>query len=495
MKLSGIGGQAVIEGIMMRNQDKYSVAIRKPDNEIEVIVKENTLATKKYKWLNYPIIRGVFNFFDSLVTGLSVLNYSSTFYEDPSEREKTKIDEIGKNIFKDKFESILMAVTVILSIFLAVALFMVVPYLVSRALAVVVSSKGLLNFFEGIIRLIIFVLYLALISQMGDIKRTFMYHGAEHKCINCIENGARLTPENVKNSSRYHKRCGTSFLFIVMFVSIVFFIFIRIDNTVAQLIIRILLMPVIAGVSYEVIRFAGKVDNKFTRLLSKPGMWLQKLTTREPDMDMIEVAIKAVEKVFDWEKFLVEDYYKDSTDIVADIESSERELAIAAVHMGKTTKKTRSISVEAEDKEEKELTAEEKYIQAAKEFETAEKDNSLESVYETIEELENEESTTVDETADFVIESLEESKVEDEGIVFEEPMLETETVSEFDDELDSSAKDAKEEVEGSSEVDGFVIEDLEENAEDADLDFEYIDEESEDDENEEIPAFKSRNRK
>jgi uncharacterized protein YqhQ len=414
---------------------------------------------------------------------MKALNISSDFYME---------DENGKSAEKSAGDSVMSGVIMVIAMAIAIGLFTVLPYFASQFFNKIISDQHLLALVEGIIRMLIFVLYILAISQMQDIKRVFMYHGAEHKCINCIENGARLTPENVKNSSRYHKRCGTSFLFIVMFVSIVFFIFIRIDNTVAQLIIRILLMPVIAGVSYEVIRFAGKVDNKFTRLLSKPGMWLQKLTTREPDMDMIEVAIKAVEKVFDWEKFLVEDYYKDSTDIVADIESSERELAIAAVHMGKTTKKTRSISVEAEDKEEKELTAEEKYIQAAKEFETAEKDNSLESVYETIEELENEESTTVDETADFVIESLEESKVEDEGIVFEEPMLETETVSEFDDELDSSAKDAKEEVEESSEVDGFVIEDLEENA---DLDFEYIDEESDDDENEEIPAFKSRNRK
>jgi uncharacterized protein YqhQ len=304
MKLSGIGGQAVIEGIMMRNQDKYSVAIRKPDNEIEVIVKENTLATKKYKWLNYPIIRGVFNFFDSLVTGLSVLNYSSTFYEDPSEREKTKIDEIGKNIFKDKFESILMAVTVILSIFLAVALFMVVPYLVSRALAVVVSSKGLLNFFEGIIRLIIFVLYLALISQMGDIKRTFMYHGAEHKSICCYEQGMELTVENVKKCTRFHPRCGTSFMFVMLILSIfvitVLSLFVPSElksNTVLWTLIKLPMVPIIMGIGYEFIKYAGRHDNILVKVLSAPGLWMQRITTKEPEDDIIECGIASLKAV------------------------------------------------------------------------------------------------------------------------------------------------------------------------------------------------------
>ena len=301
MKPSGIGGQAVIEGIMMRNKDKYSIAVRKPDNEIEVVVRESRLITEKHPWLNLPIIRGIVNFVDSLVTGISTINYSASFYDDPAEQEKTKIDEVGKNILKDKFESVLMAVTVILSIFFAIGLFMVLPYLATRLISKYIISKALLNFIEGIVRLLIFVIYVSLISMMKDIKRTFMYHGAEHKCINCIENGARLTPENVKNSSRYHKRCGTSFLFFVMFISIVFFIFIRVDNVALQILVRILLVPVIAGVSYEVIRWAGKNDNAFVRVLSKPGMWFQKLTTREPDMDMIEVAIKAVEEVFEKE--------------------------------------------------------------------------------------------------------------------------------------------------------------------------------------------------
>ena len=340
MKPSGIGGQAVIEGIMMRNKDKYSIAVRKPDNEIEVTVRGSKVLTEKHKWMSYPVIRGVVSFIDSLITGISTINYSASFYDDPDEQKKTKADEIGKSIFKDKFESVLMALTVIVSVFLAVGLFMLLPYYVSRLVKGYVASKTLLNLIEGLVRVAIFILYLVLISLMKDIKRTFMYHGAEHKCINCIENGARLTVENVMNSSRYHKRCGTSFLFIVMFISVVFFIFIRVDNTALQIVIRLLLVPVIAGVSYEFIRWAGRNDNGFTVALSRPGMWLQKLTTREPDEDMVEVAIKAVEEVFDWEAFLKE-YYQTSLDMEADIKAAEAKLALTGelIHKPKKTRK------------------------------------------------------------------------------------------------------------------------------------------------------------
>ena len=340
MKPSGIGGQAVIEGIMMRNKDKYSIAVRKPDNEIEVTVRESKVLTEKHKWMSYPVIRGVVSFIDSLITGISTINYSASFYDDPDEQKKTKADEIGKSIFKDKFESVLMALTVIVSVFLAVGLFMLLPYYVSRLVKGYVASKTLLNLIEGLVRVAIFILYLVLISLMKDIKRTFMYHGAEHKCINCIENGARLTVENVMNSSRYHKRCGTSFLFIVMFISVVFFIFIRVDNTALQIVISLLLVPVIAGVAYEFIRWAGRNDNGFTVALSRPGMWLQKLTTREPDEDMVEVAIKAVEEVFDWEVFLKE-YYQTSLDMEADIKAAEAKLALTGelIHKPKKTRK------------------------------------------------------------------------------------------------------------------------------------------------------------
>lgn len=389
MKPSGIGGQAVIEGIMMRNKDKYSIAVRKPDNEIEVVVRESRLITEKHPWLNLPVIRGIVNFVDSLVTGISTINYSASFYDDPAEQEKTRLDEAGKNLLKDKFESVLMAVTVILSIFFAIGLFMVLPYLATRLISKYIVSRTLLNFLEGIIRLLIFVIYISLISMMKDIKRTFMYHGAEHKCINCIENGARLTPENVRNSSRYHKRCGTSFLFFVMFISIIFFIFIRVDNTALQIVIRILLIPVIAGVSYEVIRWAGKNDNAFVRALSRPGMWFQKLTTREPDMDMIEVAIRAVEEVFDWKQFIAE-YYAEAENPVEALVTSEAELAISGslIHGNEQTR-----TIDAEQQEEKpasEMTAEERYIQAGREFGMDDIDReSFSSVYEVSDESES----------------------------------------------------------------------------------------------------------
>jgi uncharacterized protein YqhQ len=329
MKPSGIGGQAVIEGIMMRNKDKYSIAVRKPDKQIEVVVRESKLLTEKYKWLNYPIIRGVFNFVDSLVTGISTINYSASFYDEPEEQNATKADEIGRAVFKEKMESVLMAVTILVSVIFAVGLFMLLPYFISRLLKDYISSKFVLNLLEGIVRLVIFIGYITAISMMKDIKRTYMYHGAEHKCINCIENGLILTPENVKNSSRFHKRCGTSFLFLVMFISIIFFIFIRVDNTALQIVIRVLLIPVIAGVSYEVIRLAGKSDGTLINIVSKPGIWMQHLTTKEPDMDMIEVAIKAVEAVFDWKAFLL-DYYKDSDNPFEAMEAKEIEVALTS---------------------------------------------------------------------------------------------------------------------------------------------------------------------
>ena len=303
MKPSGIGGQAVIEGIMMRNKDKYSIAVRKPDHEIEVTVRDCKLLTEKHKWMGYPIIRGVVSFIDSLITGISTINYSASFYDDPEEQKTTKADEIGKSLFKDKFESVLMAFTVILSVFMAVGLFMLLPYFVSRLVKGYVASKTLLNFIEGLVRVAIFILYLLIISLMKDIKRTFMYHGAEHKCINCIEHGMPLTVENVMKSSKEHKRCGTSFLLIVMVISILFFLVIRPETLWLRLVSRILLIPVIAGVSFEFLRLAGNSDNPVVNLLSKPGLMLQGLTTKEPDEKMAEVAICAVEAVFDWKAY------------------------------------------------------------------------------------------------------------------------------------------------------------------------------------------------
>lgn len=309
MKPSGIGGQAVIEGIMMRNKDQYSIAVRKPDNEIEVTVRDCNQLQKKHPWLNYPIIRGVYSFVDSLVTGISTINYSASFYDDPAEQKSTKADEIGRAVFKDKLEAVLMAFTVILSVVFAAGLFMLIPYFVSRLLTPYVSSQFLLNFIEGLVRVVLFILYILAISQMKDIKRTFMYHGAEHKCINCVEHGLPLTVENVMASSRQHKRCGTSFLFLVMLVSIcLHFVFVLVPGYWVRLFGRLLMVPVVSGISFEIIQWAGRTDTKFADMMSKPGLAMQKLTTKEPTADMVEVAIKAVEAVFDWKDYLKREF-------------------------------------------------------------------------------------------------------------------------------------------------------------------------------------------
>lgn len=306
VKSSGIGGQAVIEGVMMRNKDKYAVAVRKPDNNIEVSVKNCTNLAGKYRFLKLPIIRGIFSFIDSLVVGMSTLSYSASFYEDdePDAKENKKPKKVKSKEQEEKEEKVMMTFTIILSIVMAVAIFMIAPYYVSRLFAAFIKNDTAVILIEGMVRLVFFIVYVKLISLMKDIKRVYMYHGAEHKCINCIEHGLDLTVENVLKSSKEHKRCGTSFLLIVMCVSIVFFMFIRVDSPVLRLVLRVLLVPAIAGVSYEVLRLAGNSDSKLMDIVSRPGLWLQHLTTSEPDADMVEVAIASVEAVFDWKTYV-----------------------------------------------------------------------------------------------------------------------------------------------------------------------------------------------
>ncbi len=301
-RYSGIGGQAVLEGIMMKNKDKYSVAVRTPEGDIDVMVEEYESFAPAKALNRIPFIRGVFNFVDSLILGIRTLNYSASFYEE--EQDTHKKDKILDRIFKDHTEKVLSTVTVIFSIAIAVGLFILLPYYLSRLLSKVIVSDTALAVLEGVIRVAIFVGYIVLISCMRDIRRVFMYHGAEHKCINCIETGHELTVENVRKSSREHKRCGTSFLFFVIFISVILFIFIRVEDPFARVAIRILLIPVIASISYEIIRLAGRSNNIFVRILSAPGMWLQRLTTREPDDSMIEVGIAAVDAVFEWKEYL-----------------------------------------------------------------------------------------------------------------------------------------------------------------------------------------------
>lgn len=305
MKPSGIGGQAVIEGIMMKNGDKYAVAVRKPNQEICVEVKEVKSISEKYPVFKLPILRGMAAFVESLSLGMSCLTFSSSFYEE--EEEESKFEKKLNEVTKGKADSILNAVTMVCSVLLALGIFVALPMLLANLLGRLIESKFLLAVFEGVFRVLIFVLYIVLISKIKDIERLFMYHGAEHKAINCIENGLALTVNNVKKQSREHKRCGTSFMLTVMIISVIFFMFVRVDNALLRLVIRLLLIPVIAGVSYEFIRYAGKHDNAVINALSRPGMWLQGLTTREPDRDMIEVAIRSVEAVFDWKAFVEEE--------------------------------------------------------------------------------------------------------------------------------------------------------------------------------------------
>lgn len=300
MKYSKIGGQAVMEGIMMKNGNQYAVAVRKPDSDIEVEIFQYEGIVKNEKIRNLPLLRGVFSFMESLVIGMGALTFSASFFEEEEE-------DGGKEKDGEK-EDFAMTLTVAFSVLLAVGIFILLPYGISLVFQKYISSHMIISLLEGILRLLIFVGYVAGISLMPDIKRVYMYHGAEHKCINCVEHGMELTLENVRNSSKQHKRCGTSFLLLVMLISILLFMFIYVKSRWLRLFLRLALIPVIAGISYEFIRLAGRKDNWFVNLLSKPGLMLQKITTREPEDSMIEVGIASVEAVFDWKNFLKENF-------------------------------------------------------------------------------------------------------------------------------------------------------------------------------------------
>ena len=302
-RYSGIGGQAVLEGVMMKNKEKYAVAVRKPDGEIEVEVETYQGLAHGSKVKELPFIRGVFNFLDSLILGTKALNYSASFYEEEDGKE-TKFDKAMDKMSGGNGEKLLSGIVTVISVVLAVGIFIVLPYFISSLFENFIRNRSLMAIIEGVIRIALFLLYVWGISAMKDIRRLYQYHGAEHKCINCIEKGRPLTVHNVMRSSRLHKRCGTSFIFFVMLVSIVLFFFIQVDNVAEKVILRILLMPVVAGISYEIIRLAGRTDNIFIKILSAPGMWIQRMTTREPDESMAEVAIASVEAVFDWKKYL-----------------------------------------------------------------------------------------------------------------------------------------------------------------------------------------------
>ena len=308
MKSSGIGGQAVLEGIMMKNGDKYAVAVRKPDQEIALEIQEYPGITKGRRWMEIPFLRGIFRFIDSLVLGMKCLTYSASFYDEEEEQKPEKKSFLGRHLTTEQLDKLMMTVAVAVAIALSIGIFMVLPVAVANLFRHITDSAFLIALLEGVIRMVIFISYVALIALMKDIKRTYMYHGAEHKCINCIEHGLPLTVENVRKSSKEHKRCGTSFLLLVMVISILVFMFIRIDNIWLRMLSRVLLVPFIAGVAYEFIRLAGSSESCVVNALSRPGLWLQGLTTKEPEDGMIEVAIRAVEAVFDWKAYEAEEF-------------------------------------------------------------------------------------------------------------------------------------------------------------------------------------------
>lgn len=299
-----IGGQAVIEGVMMKNMDRYAVSVRKPNGKIETKVEECVSFAEKHPLFQLPIFRGMVNFLESMVIGMKTLNYSASFYEDEEEQTESRTEQFLEKFLGEKAEKIIMGIVLVFSLAISIGLFMILPYIASEALGKLIQNEYAVLLMEGIIRIAIFLGYIVLISQMEDIKRVFMYHGAEHKTINCLEAGVELTPENVDNFSRLHKRCGTSFIFIVMIISMVFFFFIRVDTIWLRIILRLLFLPLVAGVSYEFIRLAGSSDHPLVQIFSKPGLALQRLTTKEPDHSMIEVAIASVEGVFDWREYI-----------------------------------------------------------------------------------------------------------------------------------------------------------------------------------------------
>lgn len=305
---SGIGGQAVIEGIMMKNREQVALGIRKQDGKIVVKRSEYHSLSEKYKFLRLPFLRGILSFGESMGLGMRCLNESASYLEDDEDSEPTKLERWLKGVFGEKLESVLSTVIIVFSFLLAILLFVLFSTYLTGKLKLWISSETVLALLEGSLRVLMFIVYIKLVSRTAEIQRTFAYHGAEHKCINCVEHGLPLTVDNVLLSSKEHKRCGTSFLVYVMLLSILLFMLLRFDTLWMKLLSRLLLIPVIAGVSYEVLRLVGTKDNALTRLLFIPGMWMQGLTTREPDRAQAEVAIAAVEAVFDWRAFLRENF-------------------------------------------------------------------------------------------------------------------------------------------------------------------------------------------
>lgn len=297
--MTSIGGQAVIEGVMMRGPKEIATAVRKSDGSIVIDKKPVASFVTKYKLNKIPLIRGVFSFVDSLVTGMKCLMFSADQMdlEEDEKEEPSKFEKWLEAKLGDKVKDIAIYIAVFVSIIFSIGLFMLLPNALASVVELFTKKKIILNLCEGVIRMLIFLTYLLLVSRMKDIQRVFEYHGAEHKTIATYESGEELTVENARNHSRLHPRCGTSFLLIVMVVSIVIFSFLRWGAMWQNMLMRIALMPVVAGISYEMIKFAGRCKLKAVAILTKPGLWLQKITTREPDDSQLEVAIASLKAV------------------------------------------------------------------------------------------------------------------------------------------------------------------------------------------------------
>ena len=286
-----IGGQAVMEGVMMKGKNKYAVSVRKPDGEIMTALFDSVSVTERHKVLGLPIVRGVVRFTESMVIGIKTLTYSSNFFLEEEETAKVKKETAAGKWWKEHQDACLTAFSVILGTVLALGLFLFLPTLLTQWMHGFLDSNLLVSLLEGLVRVAIFIGYIMVISRMKDIQRVFEYHGAEHKTINCMEDGQRLNPEAVLRYTRLNRRCGTSFLFLVMIISILFFAWINVSNPLLKIFFRLLLVPVVAGVSYEVLIFSSKNDSAFMRIVTWPGLMLQKLTTREPDEQEAETAI------------------------------------------------------------------------------------------------------------------------------------------------------------------------------------------------------------
>lgn len=449
---SGIGGQAVFEGIMMRNRNKYSIVVRKSDGTMETVVKD--VAGNPDKVIEkIPFVRGIFAFAESLKLGTEALEYSAEFYGTDTS-EPTKLDKLLTKIFGKHTDSIISAFTMILSLLLCCGIFIVLPYLLTVILGKYIVNTSVISIIEGCFRILIIVVYALLLALVKDIRRTFMYHGAEHKCINCIEHGKKLTVDNVRNASRLHGRCSTNFIFIIAFFTIIVYVFFfKIESGPLRLLLRFAVIPVIAGVSYEILRIIGKYNNILTKILAAPGMALQFVTTREPDDAMILVAINAIEAVFDWKTFLVEKFPDDNLPEELGLEVKEEDKVKLSPKKevktnGKVKKKKKDIKSVITPEEEYADVGKQNRTRSGKTEELSSDENIFDEVVETDEYSDFEKMiSNEDSEAELIEESVMYADVEEyEGVEAYEEAVEYEGIETYDEAGEYEGVEAYEEA-------------------------------------------------